>query len=129
MSSVWAASKNLTVPLTGEAEVPPVRTPATGAAKLVYDPDTRLLGWTLEFSGLTGPATMAHFHGPATAGNNAPPVLWLAPKGVAPTSPIKGEATLTPEQAKEFTGGEWYVNVHTPDHPSGEIRGLIPAVH
>ncbi len=31
---------------------------------------------------------------------------------------------LAPEQAKDFSGGEWYVNVHTPTNPSGEIRGL-----
>jgi hypothetical protein len=42
-------------------------------------------------------------------------------------SPIKGEATLSPEQAQQFTAGEWYVNVHTRDHPAGEIRGQVMA--
>jgi hypothetical protein len=129
MSCAWAASTTLTVPLSGAAEVPPVQTPGAGTAVLVYDPDTKKLSWTVEFGGLTGPATMAHFHGPAMAGKNGPVALWLAPKGTAPASPIKGEAVLTPEQAKDFTSGEWYVNVHTPDNPSGEIRGPIPAVH
>ena len=129
MAGAFAASTTLTVPLSGAAEVPPVQTPGAGTAVLVYDPDTKKLSWTVEFGGLTGPATMAHFHGPAMAGKNGPVALWLVPKGAAPASPIKGEATLTPEQAKDFTSGEWYVNVHTADNPSGEIRGVIPAVH
>ena len=34
-------------------------------------------------------------------------------------------ATLTPEQAQQFSAGEWYINVHTQDHQAGEIRGQI----
>jgi hypothetical protein len=124
----FAAPKTLTISLAGADEVPPVSSPGKGTAVLIYDPDTRNLSWTLDFSGLSGPATMAHFHGPARPGQNGPVALWIGRKGEAPVSPVKGDATLTPEQAKDFTSGEWYVNVHTPDHPSGEIRGLIPAV-
>jgi hypothetical protein len=127
-SCAWAASKTLTVPLSGASEVPPVQTPGAGTAVLVYDPETRQLSWTVEFNGLSGPATMAHFHGPAMAGKNGPVALGLLPKGDVPVSPVKGKAVLTPEQAKDFTGGEWYVNVHTAGNPSGEIRGLVPAV-
>ena len=36
---------------------------------------------------------------------------------------VKGEATLTPEQA--VSDGEWYINVHTRDHQAGEIRGQV----
>ena len=75
--------------------------------------------------GLSGPATMAHFHGPAAEGKNGPPVIWLAEKGATVTSPIKGQATLTPEQAQQLTAGEWYVNVHTQANPNGEIRGQV----
>ena len=76
-------------------------------------------------SGLSGPATMAHFHGPATQGKNAPPVIWLSEKGAAVSNPIKGQATLTPEQAQQMTAGEWYINVHTEANPGGEIRGQV----
>ena len=60
---------------------------------------------------------MAHFLGPAAEGKNGPPVIWLAEKGATVANPIKGQATLTPEQAQQFTAGEWYIN------PNGEIRG------
>ena len=103
----------------------PDETAATGTAELTYDPATRVLTWNLVYSGLSGAATMAHFHGPAAAGKNGPPVIWLSPKGSPVQSPVKGEATLTPEQAQQFTAGEWYINVHTRVNPNGEIRGQV----
>jgi hypothetical protein len=129
VASGVAEPKSMTIPLTGAAEVPPVPTPAKGSAALAFDPATRNLAWIVEFSDLSGPATMAHFHGPALPGKNAPPILWIVEKGAAPVSPVKGSATLTPDQAKEFTSGAWYLNVHTPNNPSGEIRGQIPALN
>jgi len=123
-----AEAKSMTIPLSGATEVPPTQSAGKGSAKLAYDPATRNLSWTIEFSDLSGPATMAHFHGPALPGQNGPPALWIVEKGVAPVSPIKGSAVLTAEQAKDFTGGAWYVNIHTTTNPSGEIRGVIPAI-
>jgi hypothetical protein len=102
-----------------------VQTGATGKADLTYDPATRVLTWNVSYSGLSGPATMAHFHGPAMQGKNAPPVVWLSEKGAAVSDPIKGQATLTPEQAQQMTAGEWYINVHTQANPGGEIRGQV----
>jgi len=127
MAPAMAEPKSMTVPLSGAVEVPPVQTPAKGTAKLTFDPETRNLTWTVEFSGLSAPATMAHFHGPALPGKNGPIAVWIGEKGVPPVSPVKGSAVLTPEQVKDFTDGGWYVNIHTANNPSGEIRGLIPA--
>ena len=56
-----AASQSFKVMLTGAQQVPPVETPATGTAELTYDPATRVLTWNVSYSGLSGPATMAHF--------------------------------------------------------------------
>ena len=77
-----AASQSFKVTLNGAQQVPPVQTAATGTAELTYDPATRVLTWTLNYSGLSGPATMAHFHGPAAQGKNGPPVIWLAARGI-----------------------------------------------
>jgi CHRD domain len=52
-------------------------------------------------------------------------VVWLSEKGAAVSNPIKGEATLTPEQAQQMSAGEWYINVHTQANPNGEIRGQV----
>jgi CHRD domain len=113
------------VPLTGAQCVPPVDTSGSGTASLTFDPATRAVTWNITYTGLSSPTTMAHFHGPAKIGKNASPVIWLNKQGASPPDPITGSATLTPEQAKEFSAGEWYVNVHTQSHPAGEIRGQV----
>ena len=120
-----AAPESFKVTLTGAQQVPPVQTAGTGTADLTYDPATRVVTWSVSYSGLSGPVTMAHFHGPAAAGKNAPVVIWLTKQGSPVASPITGQATLTPAQAQQFTAGEWYINVHTQAHPPGEIRGQV----
>ena len=70
---------------------------------------TKILTYTITYQDLTGTATAAHFHGPAMAGANAPPVVPMA----NPMSPIKGSATLTDAQIADLEAGKWHVNVHT----------------
>ena len=65
----------------------------------------------------------AHFHGPAAAGANAPPVVPVPATALA--SPIKGDATLTDAQAADLAAGKWYFNIHTAAHGPGEIRGQV----
>jgi CHRD domain len=120
-----AAPQPFKVALVGAQEVPPVDPAGKGTADLTYDAATRVLTWSISFDGMSAPATMAHFHGPADPGKNGPVVIWLSKQGTPPASPIKGEATLTPEQAAQFTSGQWYINVHTSAHPAGEIRGQV----
>jgi hypothetical protein len=127
MSVALAAPMSFSVPLDGSQQVPAVQTSGTGDAKLTYDPDTRQVTWDVTYSGLSSPVTMAHFHVGAT-GKNGKPVVWMTKMGSTTTpieGPIKGEATLTPDQAKEFAAGDLYINVHTKDHPDGEIRGQV----
>ncbi|HEV7778100.1 MAG TPA: CHRD domain-containing protein [Luteibacter sp.] len=125
ISLAYAAPVTFTVPLTGAQQVPVVQTSATGSADLSYDASTRVVTWSITFSGLSSDATMAHFHGPAATGKNAGVKVWLSEKGSAIVSPIKGQATLSPEDAKEFAAGDMYINIHTKDHPGGEIRGQV----
>lgn len=107
--------------LKGSEEVPPNDSKGTGMVEAKYDTATMKLTWSATYSGMTGPATAAHFHGPAKAGANAGPIITLEKL----ESPMKGEATLTAEQAKQLADGLWYLNVHTAAHPPGEIRGQL----
>jgi hypothetical protein len=108
--------------LTGPAETPPTDSKGTGTLTATYDTDTRKLEWTVDYSGLTGPAVAAHFHGPAPVGKAAPIEVPLK----APLdSPMKGEATLTEAQAKDLMDGRMYFNIHTAEHKPGEIRGQM----
>lgn len=126
MAVAQAAPLAFTVPLSSAEQVPALQTQGTGIAKLTYDPDTRVVTWNVTFSGLSSPATMAHLHGPAPVGKNGPVLVWLSQRSSsALTSPITGQATLSPAQATEFLAGEIYVNVHTKDHPDGELRGQV----
>ena len=124
-SSALAAPATLTVALSGAQQVPPVQTNGSGTATLTYDPVTLHLTWSVTFSGLSSDPTMAHFHGPATMGKNAGVLIWISKQGTPPASPITGETTLTAEQAQQFMAGDWYINLHTKDHPGGEIRGQV----
>src|SRR6201997_4789256 len=108
--------------LDGKSEVPPNASAGTGTAEIDYDPATKKLSWKVTYSGLSAPATAAHFHGPAEAGKNAG--VAVAIPGIA-TSPTEGSATLTDAQAADLTSGKYYVNVHTAQNPGGEIRGQV----
>ena len=81
--------------LAGTSEVPPVSTTGAGTLRATLNKDHTALKWKLKFSGLTGPVTGAHFHGPAAVGVNAGVVI---PLTGAITSPLSGEVTLTPHR-------------------------------
>jgi hypothetical protein len=108
--------------LTAAAQVPPNDSKGTGTLTASYDPASKKLTYTVNYKDLTGPATAAHFHGPADAKANAGIVV---PVNGALTSPIKGEATLTDAQLADLAAGKWYFNVHTAANKGGEIRGQV----
>jgi hypothetical protein len=120
-----AATTTFKADLKGPSEVPTNTTTGSGTATVTLDPTTREITWNVTFSGLTGPATAAHIHGPAPAGKNAGVLVWLSTKGKPAASPLTGSATLTAAQASDLTSGQCYVNVHTAAHPGGEIRGQL----
>ncbi len=98
---------------------------ATGEALVSYDDVTSQLTWTVNWKGLAGTPTDAHFHGPAAQGNDAGVQVGI---GVA-SNPVSGSATITSTQAADLLGGLWYVNIHTTSFGSGEIRGqVLPAL-
>ena len=117
---------HFTAKLDGASETPANASKGTGSAEATLDTKTKKLTWTVSYSGLSGPATMAHFHGPAPAGKAAPVAVPLTPPLA---SPVHGSATLTDTQVGDLRGGLWYVNIHTAKIPEGEIRGQLAPVH
>ena len=124
-SPTRAATMSFKADLKGATEVPPNQTPGSGTLTATFDPATKTLTWSGSFAGLTGPATAAHFHGPAEAGKNAGVAVWISEKGTPLASPFKGSATLTDAQASDLQSGLWYANIHTAANPGGELRGQV----
>ena len=111
-----------TTQLRASNEVPVNASTGTGSVDAVLNKDTSLFRWKANYSGLSGPATAAHFHGPAPVGANAGVALaWPTPMSAS----MEGSATLTPAQVADLMAGRWYANVHTAANPGGELRGQM----
>jgi hypothetical protein len=110
--------------LKASEEVPPVQSAGNGSVDVTYDTASKKLSWKGTYSGLSGPATAAHFHGPGAAGKNAGVMVPIF-QGDAAKSPFEGSATLNDAQAKALMDGDMYVNVHTAANKAGEIRGQV----
>lgn len=107
--------------LTGAGGVPPNASTGHGELSAELETAEHTLAYRASYTGLTGPATAAHFHGPAAPGANAPPVVMVGD----PATPIGGSVRLTVAQQADLLAGRWYFNVHTQANPGGEIRGQL----
>ncbi len=105
--------------LDGASQSPPVDTKATGTADVTVDTTAKTISWTIKDQDLSGPATAAHFHGPADVGANAAPEIDISKMIDAGTAPI------TDAQLADLNAGKIYLNVHTAKFPNGEIRGQV----
>jgi hypothetical protein len=102
-----------------------------GMADVTVDTEAMTVTWTMTAEGLTGEAGAAHFHGPATPEETAPPVIDMTVDGTDETEEpvaqdiLEGRADLTEEQLADLQAGLYYINVHTAEYPDGEIRGQV----
>ena len=118
------AGNSMSASLNAASEVPPNASSASGSATVKLDGDT--LSWNITYSGLSGPVTGAHFHGPAPAGANAGVVL---PFAGSLASPITGSKQLTPAQIVDVKAGLWYINLHPAAHPGPGAAGAGTGPH
>jgi CHRD domain-containing protein len=116
--------------LSGAAEVPPVTTTASGTATATLDDDElKVVG---SFAGLTSDlqevsGSSAHVHVGA-AGTSGPIVFNLTVTSTdMRNGTFEGTRTLNDDERDDFKDSLYYVNVHTTNNPTGEIRGqFIP---
>lgn len=120
--AAFAATQSFTAALKGSSEVPANDSAGTGQVIASYDTVSKKLTFTVTYSGLSGKATAAHFHGPADAKSNAGVVV---PVKEVTENTLRGEATLTDAQAADLMAGKWYFNIHTEKNKPGEIRGQV----
>jgi len=122
--TVFTVGVSLVTSLSGDQEVPPVATAATGTAQYTVDIVTGAINGTLTFSGLSSAATAAHIH-EAAAGVNGAVILPLSGGAGATSGTWTISGTLTPEQLTALGNNQLYLNVHSANFSGGEIRGQI----
>ena len=116
-----AATINLKADLKSSNEVPPVDSKGSGSVTATFDTASKQLSWKGSVTGLSGPATAAHFHAAESGKNGAVAV----PIAGADKGSFEGSATLTDTQVEELMAGKWYVNIHTAANKAGEVRGQV----
>jgi len=132
-NSAFAQDQKFTAKLSGQEEVPPTNSQATGTAEFTVMGDS--VEYTVNASGMQG-VTAGHIHS-GKQGENGPVAVTLF-KNDSPTNEVSETGSITPEKlegpmagkqltdlASAMSNGDTYVNVHTEQNPNGEIRGQI----
>jgi hypothetical protein len=123
--------------LTGDEEVPPSGSDATGSAAFTLGDDGDSMEYTLNVTNIYN-VTAAHIH-VAPVGVNGPVVVPLfSGNATGLVDGVLAEGTITADDltgplagmtmddlVAEIDSGNTYVNVHTNAFPGGEIRGQI----
>jgi len=113
-------AKDMAVTLSGDQEVPPVTTSASGAGTISVGADKSVSG-SVMVKGVN--ATAAHIH-EAAKGKNGPVIVPLTKSGDNTFSVAAG-AKLSDAQMQALQSGNLYVNVHSAANPNGEIRAQL----
>jgi len=108
-------------------EVPVNASTGTGTTTGSYNATTNTLTYSVSWSGLTGTATVGHFHSPAVAGANASPLVYFNLINTGNSGTASGSINLTDAQEADLLAGKFYSNIHTAANTGGEIRGQVTA--
>jgi len=115
-----ALAADVKVNLSGDQEVPAVKTAATATGTFSIGADKSVSG-SVSTKGIQ--ATAAHIHEGASGSNGN--VIVPLTKGNDDTFTVPAGAKLTDAQYAEFQAGKLYVNVHSAANPGGEIRAQL----
>ena len=114
-----AAAVAADVKLSGDEEVPPVKSAGSASGAITIGDDGAVSG-SVTATGFT--PTAAHIH-QAAAGKIGPVIVPVPKEGDKFSAPAG--AKLTPDQLKAYKAGELYVNVHSAANPGGEVRAQL----
>lgn len=96
-------------------------TPGTGIGLFSLNHTKTKLAYNIQFSGLTTAETGAHIHSDTEGGGVVHPLVAGSPK-IGSWDTAGG---LTPARAADLEAGDHYVNIHSINFPTGELRGQI----
>lgn len=121
-----SGAAEFTADLSGDEETPPVSTNGSGEGTFALNEERTQLSFDVTASGLSGPVIAAHFHfaNPGVAG---PIVFDLGPflDETNGQVTIQGTWDIDAVNLDYLLNEQLYVNIHTPDHPDGQIRGQV----
>lgn len=115
-----ATSRGQTVTLSGNNEVPPVQTSASGTGTVDVAADGTV-NVRVTVTGMT--ATAAHIH-QAAAGANGPVIVPLNKAGDNTFVSAPG-AKMSEAHLAAYRAGNTYLNVHSARNPGGEVRAQL----
>lgn len=99
---------------------------ATGTGTFTLDTTTGLFEWVIVHDSFASGELAAHIHGPQFS-----PICDLPPSdagilvSLSNGSPKIGSTTLSASQQTDMLASRYYVNIHSNDFGSGEIKGII----
>lgn len=112
--------------LNGGQENPATTSNALGVALLTFNEETKMLCFSISYTDLGADEIAAHFHAPASPGENAGVTIPLSPAPFDLGSPKNGcVGPLTDQQEDDLEDGLFYINIHSTEFPGGEIRGQV----
>lgn len=138
VDQIYAVKRIYDAPLSGENEVPPVQSSATGLAEFT-PPVNDTIKYRINITGISN-ATGAHIYSGQASENgeviadlltdtskNNDVSYGMTIRGNLSDSSLKGpmEGKTLEDLVAAMDSGETYVNVHTAEHPDGEIRGQV----
>ena len=118
--STCPSATEVKIALSGEQEVPPVATAASGIGALVIGTDRSVAG-SIAIQGVVATAVHIEEDAPGKRGGGVIPLI----KGSGDRWVVPARAKLTDAQAASLVAGNLYVNVRSDAHRNGELRGQV----
>ena len=110
---------------TGAKEIPANTTTGTATISGTYNKATNSLSYTINWTGLTGNLTAAHFHGPASATETAGPLVDITIGTNGTSGMASNTVTVTDAFESALLDGKIYYNLHTVQFPNGQVRSQV----
>lgn len=105
--------------ITGDQEPEPTESTSIGKGVFILNPINLDLHYFVSFTGFDTLETGSHIHfgEPGKPG----PILYRIGTGLNK----KGKVNISEEDGQHLMDGNLFINIHSKEHPSGEIRGQI----
>ncbi len=110
---------------SGAQQNPAVTTNGTARLMGTYDANTNDWQYSIDWSAMTGSATLVEFHGPADAGVNGDILFSVNISAGGTNGAISGTTRLSEQQETYLTTGKIYYTIISSAHLTGELRGQV----